>query len=85
MQGDAQADAPAPQVARHLREASETELRAEVLRLRDLLIGAQLELGAALGRVTELEAQVAASGTLKQQLRATVRAAKNRALSRSPL
>jgi hypothetical protein len=48
------------------------ESRAEILRLRDLLIGMEAELGLAKGRVTELEAQTSGLFGLKHKLLAYI-------------
>ncbi|HEX2391500.1 MAG TPA: hypothetical protein VHI77_01140 [Solirubrobacterales bacterium] len=60
-------------LARLHREAVELrESRGEILRLRDLLIGMEAELGLAKGRVTELEAQTSGLFGLKRKLLAKV-------------
>lgn len=53
-------------------QAELEESRAEILRLRDLLIGMEAELGMAKGRVTELEAQTSGLFGLKRKLLAQI-------------
>jgi len=52
--------------------ADEEELRKEILRLRDLLVGKEAELGTALGRAAELESNVSRYANLEERLDAVL-------------
>jgi hypothetical protein len=52
--------------------AEAEELRKEVLRLRDLVVGREAELATALGRVTEMESMIGRYDHLEQRLQAVL-------------
>jgi hypothetical protein len=53
-----------------LSDEAERQLRKEILRLRDLVVGKDAELATALGRAEELEATIMRYDNLEQQLNA---------------